>query len=161
MNFEGGLYDILHRLNLVHENNVIHVQTGVRGNPNTSVYKDSETRVIWLNNIVEDNHYSEMDNYWQTTSIEDARSKCFADDVRRFNMLKTKFNPTDKILDVGTGCGGLLKLSNTYFDVVNGVEVQENTRITLLRDNLEVFSTVKHGKTYDVVTLFHVFEHVV
>ena len=67
MNFEGGLYDILHRLNLVHDNNVIHVQTGVRGNPNTSVYKDSETRVIWLNNIVEDNHYSEMEDYWQTT----------------------------------------------------------------------------------------------
>ena len=158
-NYMGGLYDLLLSLNAVDPKNVEYIQTGVRGNPHTSVYKDRVSGVIWLNDVVPESHYETLTNYWNTSTLEKAREKCFNDDKRRFHMMKDMFSASTSLLDVGTGCGGFIKQAQTYFSKVEGVELQEQTRLCLLQDGLQVWSLIPDNREYSVVTLFHVLEH--
>jgi len=158
-NYTGGLYDLLLSLNAIDPKNVEYIQTGVRGNPHTSVYKDTVSGVIWLNDIVSESHYETLTNYWNTSTLEQARKKCSADDERRFQMMKHMFSASNTLLDVGTGCGGFIKLSQAHFSKVEGVELQEGTRLCLLQDGLQVWSSIPNANKYSAVTLFHVLEH--
>ena len=66
-----------------------------------------------------------------------------------------------KWLDVGTGAGGILDALGPLASKVSAVEPQEKARNTLRELGYDVYSNIKQVKNsdFDVVTLFHVFEH--
>jgi len=67
-----------------------------------------------------------------------------------------------KWLDVGAGSGAMLDMFNPLASLAHAVEPQEHVRSQLVSEGYAVFKSVEelpHDQLYDVVTLFHVFEH--
>jgi 2-polyprenyl-3-methyl-5-hydroxy-6-metoxy-1,4-benzoquinol methylase len=66
-----------------------------------------------------------------------------------------------KWMDVGTGAGGILDLLSSLALETAAVEPQEEVRKSLTDLGYTVYSSVEdvEGDDFDVVTLFHVFEH--
>lgn len=80
------------------------------------------------------------------------------DDQRRFDMLKPML-PNKKLLDFGCGAAGLLNKARHLADTVAGIELERRVReywdgqITIYPD------TESAGERYDLITAFHVVEH--
>jgi 2-polyprenyl-3-methyl-5-hydroxy-6-metoxy-1,4-benzoquinol methylase len=83
----------------------------------------------------------------------------------KYNIIK-KLNTGNKLLDVGSGSGYFLNHMKTRNYDVTGVEISEKA-VKLCKDNfgISAFSpddllSNKLDKNYDLITLWHVFEHV-
>lgn len=65
------------------------------------------------------------------------------------------------LLDIGSGTGDFLKLAKDNGWEAQGVEPNAAARNLAKQKNLEVFETIDilSGQTYDVITLWHVLEH--
>ena len=65
------------------------------------------------------------------------------------------------LLDIGSGTGDFLKLAKDNGWEAKGVEPNAAARNLAKQKNLEVFETIDvlSGQTYDVITLWHVLEH--
>jgi 2-polyprenyl-3-methyl-5-hydroxy-6-metoxy-1,4-benzoquinol methylase len=80
------------------------------------------------------------------------------DDRRRFEMLKPLL-VNRKVLDFGCGSAGFLRLAKSLAAEVAGVEPERRIR-EYLTDALALFSSVEEaGSGYDLITAFHVVEH--
>jgi len=82
------------------------------------------------------------------------------DDNRRFEMLKTLL-PNQRVLDFGCGNGGFLKKAQELASGVTGIEPELRVR-EHLRDKLQILpglSDLRGGGEYDLITAFHVVEH--
>ncbi len=80
------------------------------------------------------------------------------DDLRRFKMLKDKAK-NKSLLDFGCGAGGFLLFMNNVCKI-KGIEAQESLQPFFKENNLEVYKSVDEIKEkFDIITLFHVFEH--
>ncbi len=79
----------------------------------------------------------------------------------KLNLILKLNNGTGRLLDIGSGTGEFLKKANDAGWIVNGVEPNENARKLAakkkihLRESIDDFSNEK----FDVVTLWHVLEH--
>jgi hypothetical protein len=79
---------------------------------------------------------------------------------RRFEQFKN-IVANKKWIDVGTGAGGILDLLSPIASETVAVEPQENARKYLAESGYKVYTSVGEVpySDFDVVTLFHVFEH--
>lgn len=84
--------------------------------------------------------------------------------IRSKYKLINKYQNKGSILDYGCGTGDLLKHFNKNDWKTTGVEPDPNARkIAIEKNNLEVYESHKElnkGKTYDVIMLWHVMEHI-
>lgn len=89
--------------------------------------------------------------------------------VRNYNLsqkikLIEQYAGTGKLLDYGCGTGQLLFEATINFWKVNGIEPNRNAREkAIAKLGEKVFSSIDDlhsDQTYDVITLFHVLEHV-
>lgn len=80
------------------------------------------------------------------------------DDQRRVNMLDTLL-PNRRVLDFGCGAGGFLHKAQSMAASVSGIELEERVR-NHWREKIQIHPHVEAaaGK-YDLVTAFHVVEH--
>jgi 2-polyprenyl-3-methyl-5-hydroxy-6-metoxy-1,4-benzoquinol methylase len=83
--------------------------------------------------------------------------------LRRLRIV-LKYRQSGRLLDVGTGTGQFLAVAQRFFDV-HGTEVSSSgVRIARDRYGLNVsqgeLGSLNFGCSFDVVTLFHVLEHV-
>ena len=107
------------------------------------------------------NYYSSKEKYDMWISNENAREALW---IRRLKLLKKK-KQNGRLLDVGTGIGQFLYYASNDFDVY-GTEVsksaisiaKEKYNLNILYGELENidFKNLK----FDIITLFHVLEHV-
>ncbi|AXI24806.1 hypothetical protein CFE53_00955 [Methanofervidicoccus sp. A16] len=107
------------------------------------------------------NYYSRIDKYDTWIVNESAREVLW---IRRLKLLK-KIKQHGRLLDVGTGIGQFLYLCRHDFEVY-GTEISKSAiRIAKERYNLDIlygelenidFKNLK----FDIITLFHVLEHV-
>ena len=106
-------------------------------------------------------YYTETENfdYWQSLEQDfDALSK------RRVRVVK-KYRQKGSLLDVGAGIGQFLFFAKNSFQT-SGTEVSKiaiktakgKYKVNLLEGDLEEINF--HKKKYDIITMFHVLEHV-
>jgi 2-polyprenyl-3-methyl-5-hydroxy-6-metoxy-1,4-benzoquinol methylase len=80
------------------------------------------------------------------------------DDQRRFEMVKAML-PNKRLLDFGCGAGGFLKKVKTLSANVTGIELEKRVRYYWSEQLNIVPSIETAGKAYDLITAFHVIEH--
>lgn len=107
------------------------------------------------------NFYSREDKYDSWLKEEKGRDVLWQ---RRLRMIK-KFKSTGTLLDIGTGIGQLLYLARNDFEV-EGTEISESA-IKIAKEKFDL--NLKKGQVedidfgdrrFDVITLFHILEHV-
>ncbi|WP_202798719.1 class I SAM-dependent methyltransferase [Desulfosporosinus sp. OT] len=92
--------------------------------------------------------------------IEESLALSAKDDERRFNYLN-QLIINKNILDFGCGFGGFLRMAKKIAKDVKGVEPNYDTvKSFFLSEKLTVFQNINEViGHYDVITLFHVLEH--
>jgi 2-polyprenyl-3-methyl-5-hydroxy-6-metoxy-1,4-benzoquinol methylase len=123
----------------------------------------SEVIILESTDHLADTHYTgtEAFSYWNAVDRKAALVNTRADDHRRADFLRDKVR--GKIyLDVGTGLGGVLDLLRHDVARVDCVEVQPEIARSLEILGYQVFRDVERlpDKTYQVISLFHVLEHI-
>jgi 2-polyprenyl-3-methyl-5-hydroxy-6-metoxy-1,4-benzoquinol methylase len=136
----------------------------VRDNNNVKVLECRECGLVFLNNH---NHISET--FYQNSGMHDKNPdynkwllETKRDDFRRLNAFKE--NITNKVvLDFGCGIGGFLELSKEFCKESYGLELESGLTESFNQRELNVFSDydalVTSGIKFDVITAFHVVEH--
>lgn len=109
------------------------------------------------------NYYSMPSKYDQWLVDIDARDILWK---RRLAIMKKYGKKGGSLLDVSTGIGQFLNVAASYYSTVEGTEIS-NSAISIAKQKYNL--TIKNGtigdslykeKQFDVVTLFHVLEHV-
>ncbi len=83
--------------------------------------------------------------------------------IRSKQALIAKYKPKGRVLDIGCGTGDFLAYMQSKGYAVQGIEVSANARQIALSKGVEVLSDlnqVPQTPIWDVVTLWHVLEHV-
>lgn len=163
--------DILERLDLISDPSVFHAR--VRDSEDIQVMRCRKTGVIYLSRF-SGHKYEEFagGEYWGTTSVKDAIVSCGEDDERRFKQFQGCLRRSN-ICDVGGGAGGFLMRCASISKNLTLIEPGHQSSDFLqscFRDkdiDFKSFQTTKDwlqsrsesDSRFDVVTYFHVFEH--
>lgn len=135
----------------------------VRDRDDVSVLRCRASGVIFLNRVdhINDSYYSEKEgvSYWSAPTRAAAVLGTAADDARRFDRFRSLV--TDKrYCDVGCGAGGGLERFAGVASSATGVELQADLREKLCREGLNVVGSLEGlERDFDVISLFHVLEH--
>lgn len=147
------------KLNLISKKDLRKVGFANRG-IKVKVLRDIKSNIYLLEkNKIPKNYYSN-DRKMNYVELKKYLKATLVDDKRRYNQFKNLFNKKT-IIDFGCEFGGFLQLvknSKKKF----GVEINENCRnyIKNIRKNTQVFRSIDEIETkVDVITLFHVLEH--
>lgn len=83
---------------------------------------------------------------------------------RRMNFIDPFIDEIDSILDIGAGGGTFLNLIKDKVSLAEGTEISDVCNDNLLNDGYKVyhgaFTQMDIEKTYDLVTCWHVLEHI-
>lgn len=136
----------------------------VRDREDVQVLRCNESGLIVLSRSdhMDLEHYCEQSgfSYWGVDSRESALARTSRDDQRRVTQFRHLLEGK-RCLDIGSGPGGFLDLINPHVESLAAVEPQAEVRHVLEECNYDVYSSIEHVSQtgLDVVTIFHVFEH--
>lgn len=133
----------------------------VRDDPALQILECDNCGLVTLSSLqhIRVGHYEDSGMHGETLpSIESWLKETEQDDQRRFEMLKVAM-VNRKVLDFGCGAAGFLRKAQTLAAEVAGVELESRIREywgekIALHGDLE-----KAGDGYDLITAFHVVEH--
>lgn len=136
---------------------------GTRDDESIDVYVCRECGTKFLSELERQNDYE--NGFMRRTpvlsdaEIQEVLLSCRDDDMRRFNMVKD-ICANKRVLDFGCGYGGFLRKISEVADSCMGVELGKCERQYLKGNGIECVKDIDEcdGK-FDVITLFHVFEH--
>ena len=157
---EFKISETLIRIGAINKAFIETFSTKTRDNSNLTVYRDTTSKVIYIDNFyVGNNEYSTGD---YTKEFNPLLSKDFEDVVnteRRINSYK-QFIIDKSIVDFGCGAGSFLKQSKCLAKTVIGVELQENYVDNLNKENIKCKKNIEEiEKKQDCAFLFHCLEH--
>lgn len=160
------IHKVLLDLHIIDDEFIEEIFPRTRDREDISVLRCKRSGVIFLSSSdhITYDHYISQDgfNYWSSDRREKGLKKTYKDDLRRYNTCRDDI--TSKIwADVGTGLGGILEILNKCAEEVHGVELQRGPRESLQQKGFSVYpnSELLPNNYFDVITLFHVFEHFV
>jgi SAM-dependent methyltransferase len=110
--------------------------------------------------------YSKMKRfeYWGVQDLSASRMKTRIDDYRRISFFK-KYLKDAIVVDYGCGNAGFLMLVQNceLSDYIAGIEKQEDiAEIVRREDSIPIRNSIdKLDFSFDIVTMFHVFEHLI
>lgn len=169
MGFKGHvLYDELVAIGAIDPSAIEPYYPRVRDREDVGVMRCARSGVVFLDRIdhVSENYYSDQEglNYWSKEGREAGLKETGEDDRRRAALIRDMVK--GKVYaDVGTGLGGILDLVKDDVKEAHAVEPQRNARNMLTglgyRSHASTADLAASGTRCDVVTLFHVFEHLV
>lgn len=160
---------LLIQLNLCTEESIIDFYPKVRDRDDISVLKCQNSGVIFLssNKGGDPSQYEGRDDlsYWASewdqgpTSTKD-QAPIYDDDYRRKEQIKELISGKNWA-DLGCGLGGLLRLLHHENIRGMGIEPQKGARDYLEKQGIQCLASLEDvpDESLDVVTLFHVFEH--
>ena len=137
----------------------------VRDRDDISVLRCERSGVLLLSSCdqIDTSYYQNQQdlNYWGTVDPSAAVLEGTEDLDRRSRDLRYLV-PNKRWLDVGTGVGGILERIGPLAAEVAGVEPQASVHAWLQTLGYQIYSDLVSApeRHFDVVTLFHVFEHV-
>ena len=146
------------RFSIIHE--------GVRGSKDINVVKCKTCGLVQLDKFIDDieKFYEESNMRPMQKSLKEIRTTAYQDDYRRYifmrNMMENK-----SILDFGAGAGGFIKLCKECAKEIYGIELEKMMQDVIINEGVPCFSTASElkqnlpEKRFDIITLFHVLEH--
>ena len=137
----------------------------VRDKPNLDILECSDCGLVFLssNKHISEKHYKDsgMHNDEDIT-VDTWLKETMIDDKRRYDFLKDKII-NKNILDFGCGAGGFIEMVRTSASKVDGVELEKRLQPSFSERGLNVFLdyqfVYKTNVKYDLITAFHVVEH--
>tara|TARA_B100000579_G_scaffold420009_1_gene419238 strand:+ start:4842 stop:5783 length:942 start_codon:yes stop_codon:yes gene_type:complete len=182
-NISNPIFKELLKLKLVKKKNITKISTIVRDHKDKKikVFKDRKSQIIFLEkSLITQDHYAVFKNkenekmysgideikvnrkIFKTKSLDGKKGLIGESDKRRFLMFK-KYLLKKEVLDFGCSWGNFLNLIKNYSKNCSGLELRKACRNFIeknyehidIKDNL-----IKFNKNFDVITLFHVLEHI-
>jgi 2-polyprenyl-3-methyl-5-hydroxy-6-metoxy-1,4-benzoquinol methylase len=133
----------------------------VRDDPQLRVLECTECTLVSLSSFehISSDHYADSGMHGGAILALDSWLRdCAQDDQRRFEMLRVVLADR-KVLDFGCGAGGFVQAARSLAAEVAGVEPERRVR-ELWGERLKLFASLEEaGADYDVITAFHVVEH--
>ncbi len=134
---------------------------------NIKVLKDKKTGVIFI-----PKYRSKIKNYYQqqTENLflikyaakirkKDVQLTEMNDEIRRFKYLKNKIK-NKSLLDFGCGKGKFIKLAKKNTKNIAGLEISKQL-VNYLSKKFKIYEDIdKIDQKFDIITLFHVLEHI-
>lgn len=151
-------------LGIIKKEKVVEFFPKVRDRDDVKVLRCEQSGVIYLSSThhIEQSYYNDKKgtNYWSSSNREEGLKNTYIDDTRRFNQFKELIT-NKSYLDVGSGLGGVLDLFKTVAKEVSAVEPQAEIRELLNSIGYKVYNSIENApaKNVDIISLFHVFEH--
>lgn len=165
------IYEELVSLGLIDPSSVVRISASTR-DAALSVFQDKRSKVIFLESVQTSNAYYQdlkpesRDGNLSVVTLSDGKvvkTPALDDSARRFEQFKHLIE-NRHICDFGTGYGEFLKLCLGVSRHVYGVELQSHCLEHIVRelgDQVSVERKIGRFKhNFDVVTMFHVLEHV-
>ena len=140
------------------------IHKGTRDNPDIDVYKcmvcETKFLVVTGEYIADyENGFMYATNGLGKLSIEERLKRMELDDKRRYSMVKDLCT-RKSILDFGCGFGGFLTYVVNDSERCCGVELGREEREYLNTVGIECKKSIdEYEEKFDIITLFHVFEH--
>jgi 2-polyprenyl-3-methyl-5-hydroxy-6-metoxy-1,4-benzoquinol methylase len=108
---------------------------------------------------IQNGHYEDSGMHADTLpSMESWLRDTEHDDQRRFEMFKISM-VNKKLLDFGCGAAGFLRKAQTVAAMATGIEPERRVRVYWVK-NITIHGSIEEaGKGYDLITAFHVVEH--
>ncbi len=135
----------------------------VRDNPSIDILECSNCGLVSLSSVehIENNHYEQSGMHGdELPSIECWLKEARLDDERRYEMLKSSM-VNKKILDFGCGAGGFIRKAQSLAGEIAGVELEQRVH-DYWGDKITLFNSLEKTDTdYDLITAFHVVEHLI
>jgi SAM-dependent methyltransferase len=128
-------------------------QKGVRDNPDIDVLQCTDCGLVYLSSFDSEPalHRSERD-------VEAWAKATLGDDSRRAKDFSAQIKGK-RLLDFGCGNGNFLKLAKAR--LAFGIEMEDEAREFCRRRGLKVLADISGSPyPYDVITMFHVIEHI-
>lgn len=148
---------------LCNNDNITKRNGSVRDSPNIGIFECGNCGLVFLESSahITPGHYENSGMHgFEVPDISSWLRETDVDDERRYQMLKTNFT-NKSILDFGCGAAGFLWKTNSYASNGIGVELEQRVR-EYWKGKLKIVSNLEEvmGK-YDLITAFHVIEHLV
>jgi 2-polyprenyl-3-methyl-5-hydroxy-6-metoxy-1,4-benzoquinol methylase len=138
----------------------------VRDNPELQILECISCGLVFLSSQshIHENFYQNSGMHTadgQSPQISDWLKEAERDDERRFRFLQPLLRQKS-LLDFGCGAGGFLKRAKRLASPAHGLEPEARLAPYFKQEGLEVFRNLTEIDTkYDILTLFHVLEHLV
>jgi len=161
---KNDIHKLLCELGLSEPDAVQSFYPRVRDREDINVLKCNKSGILFLSQSshIKQKYYQQKEDlaYWEAGSRKQALLQTFEDDHRRANQFR-EIVCNKTWLDIGTGAGGILDLLNPVAMMTTAIEPQKGIRSELLKLGYNVYSDIKDVShmSFDVITLFHVFEH--
>ncbi len=136
----------------------------MRDNPRLKIFECASCGLVFLSSFahIKDNFYENSNMHaGKALDIDDWIKKTERDDLRRLEFLKGIL-PRRSLLDFGCGTGNFITQATRLAGAVSGVEPESRLRGHFKRMRLTVYGSladIPAGARYDIITLFHVLEH--
>lgn len=136
----------------------------VRDDSSIDVLECVDCGLVYLSSLghIKEGHYEESGMHSEEIKIEKWLEECKEDDNRRYQFVKNKIN-NKVILDFGCGAGGFIEIVNQRNNIAKGIELEIALQSSFKKRGIMVFPNIleaqKEGLKYDLITAFHVVEH--
>lgn len=134
----------------------------VRDSKDIQVLKCIHCDLVFLSqtDYIADDFYEKSGMLNYNVNLDEYRKNSYKDDKRRFSSLQEKIK-NKKILDFGCGAGGFLHMASRLSAECSGIELDNYIRAYLNKEGLRCYKNLEEvkDKKYDVITMFHVLEH--
>lgn len=137
------------------------IHKGVRGDGTIDALQCDVCGLVRLSEVMDnpDDFYRDSGmRDGQVEPLEKLRLETKDDDARRFRFTE-KMITSKRVLDFGCGDGGYLLRAKTVASKACGVEMEASVREALREEDLDVYERIEDAGQVDVVTMFHVLEH--
>jgi len=162
MKREHGIRRLLIKLGVSTKNSFKPFYPRTRERADVSVFRCNKSGVITLSiDEVPQSHYEhKLFNGRGARTRAQALQATAVDSARRANQFGSLINKK-RWLDVGTGAGGILDALSPRAKSTEAVELQDESRESLEKLGYTVHKTLQEveSKPFDVVSFFHVLEH--
>ena len=140
----------------------------VRDRPELEVFECASCGLVFLSSFahIKDGFYENSEMHGKDApDIQTWIKETEWDDERRFQYFKSAL-PNKRLLDFGCGTGGFLLKAQNLATIAHGIEPETRLNSHYENRDLTVFQRLSdiprgiRGGGYDIITMFHVLEHI-